>query len=78
MDKFIVTYIKEEKRHRKEVRIPKGRNSSTTRAFNEFFRKIRKQGASKKSVKVKNISIIWYNTGVVFSCIFLYSFIINY
>ena len=55
MDKFVVYYVKNSKEHKEVVEVPKNENSSTTRAFNEFFRIMRKRGYNKQTVKVKNI-----------------------
>ena len=55
MDRFLVCYIKEGKEQKEVIEIPKNRNVSSTRAFNEFFRKMRKRGYDKKTVKVKSI-----------------------
>lgn len=55
MDKFIVHYVKEGRQQKTEVKVPKGKNSSTTRAFNQFFRKMSQKGFNKKNVKVQCI-----------------------
>jgi len=55
MLKFRVIYIKNGKSYKEVVEIPDNNNADTKRAFNEFFRKIKKRGLNKKNVKVSDI-----------------------
>ena len=55
MVNFAIFYDKDGKEHKEIVGVPRNKNTSTTRAFNEFFKKMRKKGITKKDVKVTNI-----------------------
>ena len=58
MIKFAVVYVTEGKEYREIVNLNENSRTSTTQAYNKFWRQVKKRGLNKNNASIKGIYLV--------------------